>query len=123
MGVASARRRRGGSYGHWTDPDDPEKILIPNWFELVWNRDHFYEPWPEGFDDTVIVHGHTPISYLKEDGIIKFQKGVGDILAYDDGHKIDIDTGAVRTGVAVLLDLDTFELHRIYGHEWDHMFD
>lgn len=86
--------------------------------DLLWNRDHFYEPWPEGFDNTVIIHGHTPISYLKEDGIIKFKKGIGDILAYDDGHKICLDTGAVRTGVGVLLNLDTFEIHRIYGDEW-----
>ena len=96
---------------------------IPSPEDIIWNRDHFYEPWPEGFDDTVIVHGHTPISYLKEDGIIKFQKGVGDILAYDDGHKIDIDTGAVHTGVAVLLNLDTFEIHRIYGDEWAYLHD
>ena len=96
---------------------------IPSTEDILWNRDHFYEPWPEGFDDTVIVHGHTPISYLKEDGIVKFQKGVGDILAYDDGHKICIDTGAVQTGVAVLLNLDTFEIHRIYGDEWTYLHD
>jgi serine/threonine protein phosphatase 1 len=97
---------------------------IPSTEDILWNRDHFYEPWPEGFDDTVIVHGHTPISYLKEEGVLKPPKAEkGDNLFYADGHKICIDTGAVVSGVAVLLDLDTFELHRIYGHEWDYMFN
>lgn len=91
---------------------------IPVEQDLLWDRSHFYDPWPDGFSNTIIVHGHTPISYLKEDGIIKSKKGKGDNLMYDDGHKICIDTGAAYNGVAVLLNLDTFEIHRIYGDEW-----
>ncbi len=96
---------------------------IPSIEDILWDREHFSDPWPEDFTDTIIVHGHTPISYLKEQGIVKPPKaGKGDNLFYADGHKICIDTGAVQTGVAVLLDLDTFEIHRIYGDEWNDLF-
>jgi serine/threonine protein phosphatase 1 len=96
---------------------------IPSTDDILWDREHFSDPWPAGFSDTIMVHGHTPISYLKEQGIVKPPKaGKGDNLFYADGHKICIDTGAVQTGVAVLLDLDTFEIHRIYGDEWNDLF-
>jgi hypothetical protein len=96
---------------------------IPSTDDILWDREHFSDPWPAGFSDTIMVHGHTPISYLKEQGVVKPPKaGKGDNLFYADGHKICIDTGAVQTGVAVLLDLDTFEIHRIYGDEWNDLF-
>lgn len=106
-------------------PDEWED-RIPTADDLIWSRDHFHDSWPESpkYKDFIMVHGHTPISYLKEEGVLKPPKaGKGDDLFYADGHKICIDTGAVQTGVAVLLDLDTLELHRIYGDEWAYLHD
>ena len=107
-------------------PDEWED-RIPTDEDLMWSRDHFHDPWPESskYKDFVMVHGHTPISYLKEEGVLKplLKAGKGNDLSYADGHKICIDTGAVQTGIAVLLDLDTLEFHRIYGDEWNCLFD
>lgn len=98
--------------------------IRPSTEDILWDREHIYDPWPADSSDIIMVHGHTPISYLKEQGVLKPPKaGKDDNLFYADGHKICIDTGAVQSGVAVLLDLDTLELHRIYGHEWDHIFN
>lgn len=86
---------------------------IPIDKDLLWDRSHFSDPWPEGFENTVIIHGHTPIAFLKDE--VEFNTN----LAYSNGHKIDLDTWAIDTGVAVLLNLDTYEFHRIYGDEWE----
>lgn len=91
--------------------------LIPTEEDLLWDRSHFSDPWLEGFEHTVIVHGHTPVSFLKDEVEVDAN------LTYSDGHKIDLDTSAVTTGVAVLLNLDTYELHRIYGDEWELTYD
>ena len=39
------------------------------------------------------------------------------IYHYCDGHKIDIDLGSFRTGVACILNLDTFEAEYFYDKE------
>ena len=39
----------------------PEKEI------LIWSRLHFTNRWREGFEDTIIVHGHTPCEYLIDD--------------------------------------------------------
>lgn len=99
----------------------------------LWDRDHFIEPWPEDKENTYIVHGHTPVQYLKfefdycgkdaqgsldEEMEIKrqwYENGIIDwkptILRYCDGHKFDIDMGAISSNRVALLDLDTFEEH------------
>lgn len=103
----------------------------------LWDRDHFFDEWDCGFEKdnldaetTYLVHGHTPIQYLrfsygykgqpatrdKDEMIIKhqFEKyGYTDwkpeVLRYCDGHKFDIDMCTIASGRIALLDLDTFE--------------
>ena len=93
-------------------PDDEDK-------DLIWNRNHFYAPWPEGYEKTIIVHGHTPIPNLineldrmKRFGVnIEVDGWENGAYYYSDNHKIDIDCGSFATGQTVLLDLDTFDEH------------
>ena len=97
----------------------------------LWDRYHFIESWPKDKENTYIVHGHTPVQYLKfefdycgkdaqgsldEEMEIKrqwYENGIIDwkptILCYCDGHKFDIDMGAISSKRIALLDLDTFE--------------
>lgn len=83
--------------------------------DLIWDRDHFFDEWPEDeiFQKAVVVHGHTPIPYLLDE--IDSACTMGEIepgaLWYADGKKCCIDCGAVFTGIFVLIDLDTWEEH------------
>lgn len=115
----------------------------------LWDREHFYDEWDNGWgyekdsevDKIYLVHGHTPIQYLKymygyngeqpltkEDFIAKrqfLQDLVMDgeeiikptIIRYCDGHKFCIDMCTVVSDRIALLDLDTFE--EIYFDEED----
>lgn len=105
-------------HGEWTDRHDP-----------VWDRDHFYDNWT-GTENMYLVHGHTPVQYLKfeygyygqepltkED--LELNKNhwdepsvhyVPEVIRYCDGHKFDIDMCTIVSGRIVLLDLDTFEV-------------
>lgn len=80
-------------------------IIVPEKFNLIWDRHHFTDKWPEGFDNTIIIHGHTPCQRFEgwspDDGA----------LYYCEGHKINIDQGTYGSGQALLLDLDTFDEH------------
>ena len=105
----------------------------------LWDREHFEESWGEGFDDTYLVHGHTPVQYLKfyygyngEQPLtkeeMKYKKDFNDdlpsnykptILRYCDGHKFDIDMCTIYSNRVALLDLDTFEEHYFDGKDKD----
>lgn len=120
---------------------DGKKIILehagftPGWegtyyHDPLWDRNHFIEPW-KGDRDTYIVHGHTPVQYLKfeydyfgkdiekttkEELEIKrqwYENGIIDwkptIIRYCDGHKFDIDMGTISSQRIALLDLETFE--------------
>lgn len=110
----------------------------------LWDRGHFYDRWngywnEEGdgkynYKNTYIVHGHTPVQYLKyyygyngekpitkEDIIGKRQFLYNDfieeepiikpeVICYCDGHKFDIDMCTVASERIALMDLDTFEI-------------
>lgn len=73
---------------------------IPPVDELLWSRDHFNDEW-EGYEDVIIVHGHTPTSYMTWNTY--------EVFRYCNGHKIDIDILTWRTNKVALLDLDTLE--------------
>lgn len=107
----------------------------------TWDRDHFYDEWDNGYkkeecpnpEKTYLVHGHTPVQYLKYMYGYRGQENSTreyieekrqwhescslntpfdikpSVIRYCDGHKFDIDMGSVFTEWAVLLDLDTFE--------------
>ena len=83
----------------------------PNEKELLWDRHHFHHIWPEGpeFAKTIVIHGHTPILYMPEHLIGDWQ--CDGALWYCGNHKVNLDTGASYTNVAVVLDLDTFDEH------------
>ena len=101
----------------------------------LWDRSHFIESWipfykdsfPEA-ENTYLVHGHTPVQFLK------FVYGYYDqpnltldeledkrcwykgepcnkpkVIRYCDGHKFDIDMCTVSSKRIALLDLNSFE--------------
>lgn len=90
--------------------------------EALWDRSHFVINRWDGNYNEVVVHGHTPIALMVEeqDNFMAFYsdddnfvKRNADMIEpgaywYAGGHKINIDCGAVFTGVCVLLDLDTW---------------
>jgi serine/threonine protein phosphatase 1 len=78
---------------------------------LIWNREHFWGKWPEGMENTYIVHGHTPCIYLAEDLNIEYE--MDNPIWYCDGHKCCIDNCTILNKAALVLDLDTFECHLI----------
>ena len=75
-----------------------------------------------------LVHGHTPVQYLKFDygyngqeplskEDLKFKRTWDlnaiykpEVIRYCDGHKFDIDMCTIVSGRIALLDLDTFEV-------------
>ena len=81
--------------------------------DLIWDRDHFLDKWPEDeiFKKAIVVHGHTPVPYLLEE--IDPACQMGDLepgaIWYAGGKKCCIDCGAVFTGYCVLLNLDTWD--------------
>lgn len=89
------------THAGYTPPEIPSTDL------LIWDREHFGDAW-EGYDDTVIVHGHTPVSYVMWTGCDASGEGY-EVLYYCNGHKIDIDILTWRTNKVALLDLDTLE--------------
>ena len=87
--------------------------------DLIWDRDHFLDEWPEDemFQKAIIVHGHTPIPYLLEDidPCCKMTDIEPGALWYAGGKKCCIDCGAVFTGICVLLNLDTWDEEIFYS--------
>lgn len=100
---------------------------IPNDYDLVWSRAHFNAPWPAGYENVMMVHGHTPIPVLIKDineYIELFQTNAdeyiwedwdGGALWYCNNHKVCIDCGAAWYDCCVLLDLDTLDEHIFQG--------
>jgi hypothetical protein len=95
----------------------PKEGFIPTSDDLLWNRNHIYNNW-SGDDNTIVIHGHTPIASMNK----RFKKAndfyeterfttlqTSAVLYYCDKHKIDVDMGTVKTHMAVLLNIDTFE--------------
>lgn len=79
------------------------KVKFPCERDLIWDRSHFEDSWPEGFENYFAVHGHTPIPFMSgEEKIIK-------AFEYCGGHKFNIDAGAFVTNSCILFNLDTFE--------------
>ena len=97
-------------YTPWLDEENPDKITIPDEFELIWNRDHIYEDWnEEWFKNCVVVHGHTPIPHLMDRLNDKNPDIVVGAYWYENNKKVCIDNLSAFSGIACLLNLDTFE--------------
>ena len=91
--------------------------------DLIWDRKHLFEEHWIGDNETLIVHGHTPIPLMIQD----FKKRglfTMECKTYEDGafwycesHKVCLDTGAFWTGQIVMLDLDNFDEHIFEGEK------
>lgn len=88
---------------------DTNDMYIPDKLDLIWDREHFYDNWEIGVDNLYIVHGHTPMQNLHRELMRPSKEFRFAAYTYCDGHKICIDCGTYRTGLACLLNLDTFE--------------
>ena len=98
----------------------------------LWDREHFYDEWvKEAPDNVYLVHGHTPVQYLKymygyngehqltKEEMKQKQEWLHSkdcnfdwkptILRYCDGHKFCVDLCTIVSNRIGLLDLDTFE--------------
>ena len=82
--------------------------------EQLWNREHFNNYWAHS-DQIFIVHGHTPVPYVKQE-IYNYREKKG-VLFYANEHKIDIDIGAVWRNEAALLNLNDFKVILIKGEK------
>lgn len=105
--------------------------------DLLWDRSHFWDPWPteDKYKHLYIVHGHTPVQYLAEqlnmfnhsylnkvkaEWTDKNNNIKPKMIQYCNGHKIDIDLGSIVSNRAVLLNLNTFEPIYVEGEDYEH---
>ena len=89
-------------------------------YDEMWDRQHFRDSWPKGFDNVYIIHGHTPVQNLFYKGVreSKENESTIEVVKYCSGHKIDIDLGSFASHKTCLLDLDNFEPIYFYGKEY-----
>ena len=82
----------------------------PDNYELVWDREHIVDDLLESkiINNVIVVHGHTPIPHLAKSICEESTTGA---LWYCHDSKVCIDNGSFATGIACLLDLNTFEEH------------
>lgn len=78
---------------------------------LLWDRNHMNTRVWFGEDNEFVVHGHTPNALAKKG---RERPELLQIEKYCEGHKYNLDLASWYTGVACLLDLDTFEEHYFY---------
>lgn len=72
-----------------------------------WNRKHIKETSVDG--ELIIIHGHTPVRYLKDyKPPADLHISAAGVARYCGDRKIDIDLMSAYSGKVVLLDLDTF---------------
>lgn len=92
--------------------------------DRVWDRRNLHHIRWRGKKNEIIVHGHTPIelmindfkdNHIFADAIAAYEEDPGGAFWYCGNHKVCLDTGAVWTGYAVMLDLDTFDEHIFKG--------
>lgn len=90
-----------------------EKLQMkPIWdqeWDLIWDRKHIDEEWPQQYKNIYIIHGHTPVQFLNKKGYKVWDEKTG-LARYADGHKLCLDLGTPSTGVAALYCLNTQEV-------------
>lgn len=90
--------------------------MNPDNIDYLWDRDHPCDEWPDDFNETIVVHGHTPIPYLMED-LGEWEEAKPGAFWYCNNHKVCIDCGAPFTGCTTMLNLDTLEEIIITGKD------
>lgn len=73
-------------------------------FQLIWDRSHIDDEYSSTWRNCVIIHGHTPCSYID-----KNWTPMDGALYYANNRKICIDMKSFKTKTACLLNLDTFD--------------
>ena len=84
---------------------------MPDEHNFIWNRSHFYMDTEDISKDIIVVHGHTPIDYLKIHLPKDDWEDKNGILFYKN-IKIDIDCDTYYSKYICLLNLDTLEIIR-----------
>ena len=84
----------------------------------LWDRDHICEDWTNVNDIDFVIHGHTPIPYLKEfqTGFFSEEFSAGAYWYCWDRNiheyrKCCIDNGSADSNCTCLLDLNSFDEH------------
>lgn len=114
----------------------PSADSAPSNGDLLWSREHFCDDWNELDDNIYIVHGHTPVQYLKYEYSYNGASFLTDeemdrrfswtdevnpedskIIKYSKNHKIDIDLCTIVSNKVALLDLDTLEVKYFEGED------
>lgn len=106
------------------DYTDKELLSFGKQNYLLWDRKHYFKPWPEGYDNFYIVHGHTPVMNMcKETKISLYghynnkRKLAPSIINYSNGHKFNLDLGSFSTGTVALFDLDELKVEQYFDTE------
>ena len=93
-----------------------ESDVIIDKKDLIWDRNHYYNPAWIGQENEFDVHGHTPIPYLIEE-INPGEWNSNSALWYCHTHKIDLDMLTIKTNKICLLNLNTFEETILEGYD------
>lgn len=110
--------------------DSADFLLDGGLNSYIWNRRHLFRPWAAGYDNLYIVHGHTPVPYVTDEGLSSFkdkwsidyipntenEKG---ILTYANGHKFDLDLASFSSNRVALFDLDELKVEKYFVTEED----
>ena len=112
---------RGHINSHYTYEEWLKELTTNNIYnrhDFLWNRYLFRSKDNKVFDNNyVILHGHTPVRYLLDvlqSNYIDFSQS-NYAVWYDDNTKCDIDMLSAYTGIALLINLDTWEEHVFKG--------
>lgn len=93
-------------------PGDKWNNLNSNerYWESIWDRKHITDNWPQDFkyNNTFIVHGHTPCEFFKLHG---YPVSGHDPISYCQDHKINLDMSTVYSNQTCLFDADTFQVY------------
>ena len=100
-------------------PINPGKIeSIDVKRNMLWDRNHYLFKWNKVYGYDIVVHGHIPIPYIKDEleNIFPFKWEFGAYWYCPDDevmleHKCCIDNATYKTKTACLLDLNTFDEH------------
>lgn len=88
-----------------------------NGSNYLWDREHIYENVNSKYPNSLVIHGHTPISYIQD--LIK-GRTIGicqtDEPVFYQKNKLDIDAGVFYTGKVHLIKLDTLAPNYVEYH-------
>lgn len=88
--------------------------LFEQEYSNLWNRKHITERWPQDAvnENKFVIHGHTPIPYM-----FQLIPGIQDPVFYCGGHKVNLDTGAFSSNIAILYNLDKNDIEIYFKGE------